>query len=123
MNAAETSAVSNFKKNVAPVLAKYCYDCHGNGLDKGGVSFDEYTSPSEIVAKHDLWLAALKNVRGGLMPPREEQDVPRPSAAEVNTLANWIKYEAFGTDPRNPDPGHVTARRLNRVEYRNTIRD
>src|SRR6185436_19772482 len=33
------------------------------------------------------------------------------------------KYEAFGIDARNPDPGRVTARRLNRVEYRNTIRD
>jgi hypothetical protein len=106
---------------VEPILAKYCYDCHGNGLDKGGVTFDEY-SPAEIVGKRDLWLAALKNVRGGLMPPREE-DVPRPTSEEVNTLAHWIKYEAFGTDPNNPDPGRVTARRLNRVEYRNTIRD
>jgi hypothetical protein len=26
-------------------------------------------------------------------------------------------------DPKNPDPGRVTVRRLNRVEYRNTIRD
>jgi hypothetical protein len=123
MSAAENSAVLNFKKNVEPILAKYCYDCHGNGVDKGGVSFEEYASPAELVGKHDLWLAALKNVRGGLMPPREEEDVPRPSSDEVNTLANWIKYEAFGTDPQNPDPGRVTARRLNRVEYRNTIRD
>ena len=29
----------------------------------------------------------------------------------------------FGIDPANPDPGRVTLRRLNRVEYRNTIRD
>ena len=29
----------------------------------------------------------------------------------------------FQTDPHNPDPGRVTVRRLNRVEYRNTVRD
>ena len=29
----------------------------------------------------------------------------------------------FGIDPQNPDPGRVTIRRLNRSEYRNTIRD
>jgi hypothetical protein len=29
----------------------------------------------------------------------------------------------FAIDPQNPDPGRVTVRRLNRVEYRNTIRD
>src|SRR5204862_4505812 len=34
-----------------------------------------------------------------------------------------IKREAFGIDPKNPDPGRVTIRRLNRTEYRNTIRD
>ncbi len=30
---------------------------------------------------------------------------------------------ALGIDPTDPDPGRVTVRRLNRVEYRNTIRD
>ena len=30
---------------------------------------------------------------------------------------------AFGIDPKNPDPGRVTVRRLNRVEYRNTVRE
>ena len=123
LGAAEATASASFKTKVEPILAKYCYDCHGNGIDKGGVSFDEYTSPDEMVAKRDLWLAALKNVRGGLMPPREEEDVFRPAPDEIHTLANWIKYEAFGTDPKNPDPGRVTTRRLNRVEYRNTIRD
>ena len=121
--AAAESAAKNFHQKVQPILAKYCYDCHGNGVDKGKVSFDEFASDAEILAKRDLWLAALKNVRGGLMPPREEEDVPRPTAEEIGILSNWIKLDAFGTDPKNPDPGRVTARRLNRVEYRNTIRD
>jgi hypothetical protein len=120
---AAESTVKSFHQKVEPILAKYCYDCHGNGVDKGRVSFDELTD-AEIESKRDLWLAALKNVRGGLMPPREEgEEVPRPTSEEVATLAQWIKYQAFGTDPQNPDPGRVTARRLNRVEYRNTIRD
>src|SRR5205085_3940995 len=38
-------------------------------------------------------------------------------------LQKRIKYDAFGIDPKKPDPGRVTIRRLNRVEYRNTIRD
>ena len=36
---------------------------------------------------------------------------------------SWIKYQAIGIDPANPDPGRITIRRLNREEYRNTIRD
>lgn len=117
-------AVANFHQNVVPILEKYCYDCHGNGIGKGSVAFDEFENDADIVAKKSLWLAALKNVRGGLMPPREEGDEnSRPTAKEIETLTNWIKFDAFGTNPAQPDPGRVTARRLNRVEYRNTIRD
>jgi hypothetical protein len=122
LNAAESKAAANYHQKVEPLLSKYCYDCHGNGIGKGQVAFDEFASDTDVLAKRDLWLAALKNVRAGMMPPREE-DVERPTVAEVETLSNWIKYEAFGIDPKNPDPGQVTTRRLNRVEYRNTIRD
>lgn len=117
-------AAARFHRDVKPILEKYCFDCHGNGIAKGGVTLDEFASDAELVGKRDLWLALLRNVRGGLMPPREEgaEDF-RPTAAEVGTLTHWIKFDAFKTDPKNPDPGRVTARRLNRVEYRNTIRD
>src|SRR5215831_14618990 len=33
------------------------------------------------------------------------------------------KGAVFQVDPQNPDPGRVTVRRLNRVEYRNTVHD
>ena len=120
--AADQSAAANFHRTVEPLLSKYCFDCHGNGVGKGRIAFDEFKSDADVIARRDLWLAALKNVRSGLMPPREE-NVDRPSEAEISVLTNWIKYEAFGIDPKNPDPGRVTTRRLNRVEYRNTIRD
>lgn len=122
LSAATAGAAASFHQKIEPLLAKYCYDCHGNGLNKGKVTLDEFESDAAMLAKRDLWLAALKNVRGGLMPPRDE-DILRPSATEIAELERWIKYEAFAIDPKNPDPGHVTARRLNRVEYRNTIRD
>jgi hypothetical protein len=106
---------------VAPILKKYCYDCHADGMDKGGVAFDGFKSDAELLGQTQIWLAALKNTRAGLMPPKEE--VARPNEAELATLARWIKYEAFGLDPAHPEPGRVTVRRLNRAEYRNTIRD
>lgn len=122
--AAENTAARNFHAKIEPLLKKYCYDCHGDGMDKGKVAFDELAADdAQLLAKRDVWLAALKNVRAGLMPPPEEEGILRPSSDEIAQLAHWIKYEAFGIDPANPDPGHVTARRLNRIEYRNTIRD
>src|SRR5204863_3502731 len=67
-----------------------------------------------------LWSKVLKNVRSRVMPPAGSD---RPNAAEVETLANWIKYRAFEIDPSDIDPGQVTIHRLNRNEYRNTIHD
>src|SRR4028118_2276265 len=67
-----------------------------------------------------MWLGVLKTVRAGIMPPARKGQL---SAAERAALEQWIKYRAFGIDPQNPDPGQVTLRRLNRVEYANTVRD
>lgn len=113
-------AAADFRQDIQPILVQYCYDCHGDGNHKGNVAFDELGSDQEMLGNSKLWYAALKNVRAGLMPP---DDGPRPTSAEEDRLANWIKYEAFGLDPANPDPGRITVRRLNRVEYGNTIRD
>lgn len=120
--AAEPVAAVNFRKNVQPLLEKYCYDCHAAGVSKGKVAFDELGTAKEILGAHDLWGAALRNVRAGIMPPLEE-GTDRPSATEIAQISQWIKFEAFGLDPAAPDPGKVTVRRLNRTEYRNTIND
>jgi hypothetical protein len=112
-------AVADFRTGVQPILQEFCYDCHGDGASKGNVAFDELKS-SEALLNHDLWLKVLKNTRAGLMPPNKK---PRPSSEQQHALERWIKYEAFGLDAQSPDPGRVTVRRLNRVEYRNTVRD
>jgi len=55
---AESEASVKFRKEVSPILQEYCYDCHGDGSDKGNVAFDALTSDSAIL-DHDLWLKVL----------------------------------------------------------------
>lgn len=109
-----------FRQHVAPVLAKYCFDCHGDGAATAEVAFDQFTSDQQLLESRELWWKALKQLRAGFMPPQGE---PRPSADELQQLESWIKTAVFEINPQKPDPGRVTLRRLNRVEYRNTIRD
>ena len=118
----EAKAEAGFKQTIQPLLAKYCYDCHADGVNKGQVAFDEFKSAADILSRHDLWFGALKNVRAGIMPPVED-GVDRPTAGEIALLTQWIKVEALRLDAAAPDPGKATVRRLNRTEYRNTISD
>ena len=118
--ATDEVGATRFSDRVRPLLEQYCYGCHGMGSKKGGVSLDKSDDDAAAVNARELWHAVLKNVRAGIMPPPGK---PKPSADEVKALEDWIKRDAFRADANNPDPGRVTLRRLNRVEYRNTIRD
>lgn len=111
---------TEFAREIKPVLAEYCFDCHADGADKGGVTLDPEGGEDALIGQTELWEHVLKNVRSDLMPPVKKA---QPSAAEQEKLVEWIKRVPLRLDPANPDPGRVTLRRLNRVEYRNTIRD
>jgi len=113
-------AIAAYHKEVEPILAANCYDCHGNGESRAGVAFDQLKTDDQILHNPDLWLKVLKNTRSGIMPAGGN---PHLSAQDQATLDNWIKFSAFGIDPKQLDPGRVTIRRLNRAEYQNTVRD
>jgi hypothetical protein len=117
---AAEAVAEQFAQRVEPILVEYCYGCHGEGMKKGGIQLEGLGANAARLHDEKLWWAVLRNTRSGFMPPAGK---PRPSYDEQRTLEEWIKYSAFGINPTDPDPGRVTVRRLNRVEYRNTIRD
>lgn len=117
--AADKSDLELFREQVEPILAERCYDCHAYGMEEGSVAFDAMPQ-EELVDSPQLWWRALRMIRAGMMPPVE---MPPLTTDEKQILESWIKRSAFHGDPADPDPGHVTLRRLNRNEYRNTIRD
>jgi mono/diheme cytochrome c family protein len=118
--AASAEAASDPAPDVQPLFQNYCFKCHGNGKKKGGVSLDGFTSP-EALKDQKMWSVVRENVTNGQMPPDDEDKQPAP--AERERIAQWIDRVVFALDPDHPDPGRVTLRRLNRVEYNNTIRD
>jgi hypothetical protein len=116
----KTSAAPEFQKDVRPILETYCFDCHADGANKGGVAIDELKPGPGSPENRDTWWKALKNLRAGLMPPSKKA---QPTPEEKERVAQWIKSSVFESNPAAPDPGRVTVRRLNRVEYRNTVHD
>lgn len=111
---------TGFTGKIEPILADYCYDCHGDGMDKGDFVLDDYKSIDAHLGNKDLWFDVWKNLRSSLMPPAKKK---QPTDEDRERILNFIELQVFHIDPENPDPGVVTIRRLNREEYRNTIKD
>ncbi|HEY3900756.1 MAG TPA: DUF1592 domain-containing protein [Chthoniobacter sp.] len=115
------AAAPDFVKEVKPLMQNYCFKCHGNGKKKGGLALDEFVASAAAQKDDKTWEHILENLRTGEMPPDDE--TKQPTIEEREKIMKWIDLAVFAVDPDNPDPGRVTIRRLNRVEYNNTIHD
>lgn len=109
------------EKSVAPFLAKHCSACHNAKVKMADVNLEQLRDVSKGLAERNLWDDVLTKLRNGEMPPPGR---PRPTAAEMKSVTGWIDGQLARIDKHvKPDPGRVTARRLNKSEYNNTIRD
>ena len=110
-----------FEGSIRPFLAKTCYPCHNGKLNAGGLNLETYATPDSILKDREKWELVLNKLRTGEMPPK---GVPRPSETSVKIVEEWIQADFDRADAAlKPFAGRVTARRLNRAEYNNTVRD
>ena len=100
------------------VIEGYCFGCHNSQVLAGGVAFDSM-SPDQIAQETETWEAAIRKLRGGLMPPAGAR---RPDSQSVAELVSWLESE-IDNAVEDPEPGRVALRRLNRREYAYAIRD
>ena len=117
--AAEPSG--GFDQAVKPLLGRNCAGCHNERVASGNLNLAPFSVASSLVEGRDTWDRIIKKVRNGEMPPK---GMPRPPQADLDRFLVFLSAEFDKADARTkPDPGRVTARRLNRNEYSNTIRD
>jgi hypothetical protein len=111
----------SFEKDVQPLLRQTCSGCHNEKLASGGLNLTPYLEPSSVTAKRDGWELIVAKLRAGEMPP---EGMPAPPAEKMDALLKFVQGEFDRADKNAKiDPGRVTAHRLNRAEYSNTIRD
>ena len=89
---------------------QHCTKCHGAEKRKGDLGLDRIPTDPKI------WLEIADRLEQGEMPPEDE---PQPPAAQVKELVQLAKRNAANS----ADSHQVVLRRLNRTQYRNTIRD
>jgi len=112
----------DFQKDIQPFLNKYCTDCHDAEQEKGHLNLEAFKDDSRFFRDQRVWREVVNQVVTGEMPPVKKK--VRPSPAEIEHLQTSIhKLLANAIAKAKPDPGDVTIRRLNRMEFNNTIRD
>jgi mono/diheme cytochrome c family protein len=113
------AADAKFSATVAPVLKTYCVACHGGEKPKAELALDVLAP--DFAKNGETWKGVVDRLADGSMPPKGK---PRPTAAEQKAVADWVaagltSYQAG----RTVADGRARLRRLNRVEYVNTLRD
>jgi hypothetical protein len=119
--AGSLAAQDTFSKTVRPFLARNCFACHGDKLKTADLNLESFRDAAGAAQAPAVWEKVFDKLRTGQMPPPGR---PAPAAEEVKAALMWIENNAFRLETNGtPNPGRVTAHRLNRVEYNNTIRD
>ena len=112
---------SGFETILKPFLSENCYRCHGNKKHEKDLNFQSFTSADSLIEHRERWDEVVSKLKGSEMPPLEED---QPDEDQRQAVATWVEHQLDRIDRETPpDPGRVTARRLNRTEYNNTVRD
>ena len=109
-----------YDKQVRPFLARHCLACHGPEKTKGNLRLDRLGPDFATEANRQRWQLIQKRVQAGEMPPESKS---RPGEKEIKELTGWIGERVQLAEAARKAQGRVVLRRLNRVEYENTIRD
>ena len=101
------------------LVEQYCTACHSDATPTAGVSL-QGLDPSRPSLNPALWERALRKVSSGEMPP---PGLPAPERSERAQFAARLERALDDAARASPNPGRAPARRLNRAEYSNAVRD
>ncbi len=112
----------SFTQDVRPILAKFCFHCHGPDEQEAEIRLDELSTDLVLDREAaDTWHDVMDMLSRGEMPPEDE---PQPDAALRRTVIRWLQTTIDkAVEARRSTEGRTVLRRLNRTEYQNTMRD
>lgn len=99
---------------------EHCLRCHGTEKAEGDLRLDRLDANFSQPTTFERWREIVARVQSGEMPPKDE---PRPKAAQVTEFVKRLSAWLDEAAAKQRAEGRVVLRRLNRVEYENTVRD
>ena len=117
--AASAHPIPSSYEGANAVVGEYCTSCHSERRRSGELvleGFDISNVPENAAAAEKM----IRKLRVGMMPPAGR---PRPEEAVLYAVATELEGTLDRAAARNPNPGVRPFQRLNRAEYRETVRD
>jgi hypothetical protein len=109
-----------YDRTVTPFLKEHCLRCHGEKTQEADFRVDTQLTPdlSDRVNRQ-RWNEVVDVLNSHSMPPESE---PQPKAESAAAVVDFITNQTLLAETISRSTS-VVLRRLNRSEYRNTIRD
>jgi len=115
----KNGAVMNNKHQA--LLEANCVSCHGPEKQKGKFRVDDLPFEVTNLETAEKWQKVLNQMNSGDMPPEDEKQPKNEAKADfLDDLANVMVAARRSLGDQN---GVITLRRLNRREYKNTLRE
>ena len=100
---------------------EHCVSCHGEKKQKGKFRVDDLPFTISDIETAERWQKVLNQMNSGEMPPEDEKQPANAAKADfLDDLANAMVAARRSLNDQN---GVITMRRLNRREYKNTLRE
>jgi hypothetical protein len=115
---AQAAAKKEFQEKIVPFVTEYCTECHGDKKRKGGMTFRSALKDPGAASFRKQWKQSVASLKAHDMPPEDARKQPTPE--ESQAFIAWVSGMKY-LSPK--DPGLFVIRRLNKVEYGNTLRD
>jgi cytochrome c553 len=113
-------AADPFAGKIRPVLTEHCAACHNPASPKNKIGFLRAQQPEEMEKDRGTWRKVAAHLRNRTMPPTAS----KLTDEDRLFIANWVDARLRTTAcALGEQAGAVTLRRLNRREYKNTLRD
>jgi hypothetical protein len=112
-------ASRDFSQTIRPVLERNCAACHSAAKAKGPAFLKAMTA-EDMEANRGLWRDVAAQLRNRTMPPTTSKLTEDERFQVSSWIDNRLRETACNTGSY---AGPAIARRLNRREYHNTIRD
>lgn len=107
----------DWRAKVESTFNQHCYDCHQGDDAEGGLNLDSLSRDLTDLDSLRHWITIFDRVESGEMPPPDASVLAESEQSDfLKTLAAELTHSAMANND-------VVLRRLNRVEYENTVRD